>query len=370
MLDRSKFLRIIGEKMKKISIENEKEKNLLDKIIEEYKNFDLKSIEFDNNFDLEHLLPLEYNKNYTLNFQIGKTKIFENEWAFERIKNYKVISIDTSEMYQTHISPYFILINLGYFANDYSKGLYYEDAIPYFFTKSEIEEMAESERIPSWFLNELRLKYELEVLENLSDRFNLENSFILFDESFSANYLYSASQIYKEKIISRIKYNLETLIKYGAYPIAVFYTRSKSFISIFSKKLNIDNLNLLDYQFFNCILKEGERSPLFLVRNKIIEGNLDLCMFYLKISQNNILRVEFPFEIKHLVNNIHEVIFLESIIGQGYPYCMQRAHEQAYLNSSDRSFILREFYNNLKDKVGINIFNITKKLERKILKII
>lgn len=67
---------------------------------------------------------------------------------------------------------------------------------------------------------------------------------------------------------------------------------------------------------------------------------------------------------------IHEIVYLQSAIGNGYPYCMQRAHEAAYMDDNDKNFILNYINDQLIKETKNYGLTLTKKAERKIFRII
>ena len=62
--------------------------------------------------------------------------------------------------------------------------------------------------------------------------------------------------------------------------------------------------------------------------------------FYLKLSSDNVVRVEFPEWCLNYVDVIRDVVLAQSIIGRGYPYVLERAHEEAYISSRERRWVL------------------------------
>ncbi|MDI6604848.1 MAG: DNA double-strand break repair nuclease NurA [Thermoanaerobacteraceae bacterium] len=102
-----------------------------------------------------------------------------------------------------------------------------------------------------------------------------------------------------------------------------------------------------DSDLFSIILKDGERSPMFLSTSHILEryGEHKIAFFYMNTG-SEISRIEIPFwvtEKSELVDFIHAVCYDQAKKGKGYPISLQEAHEQAVVSGSDREM----FYNML-----------------------
>ena len=297
-----------------------------------------------------------------------KQGLMNNRWAFEKIKGSKVIAFDTSEMFSHHITPYFILVNTGYFFYDYFHGEYLENSIPLFFTKKQIEDLIEETKLPSWILQYMRLDCYSQVFSELLEKQDLSGAYVFLDESISSGFLSSARDDVIKKLMNKLLQNLEEMINSNTIPIAIFYSMSRSFVNFLSKVSNLNDVKVTDKQLFDRILKPGQRSPLMKIYNHPTSLiNREVYAFYLKIFDGNVLRVEFLGDLKGRIDEIHKIVLLQSIIGDGYPYCMARAHEQAYLSEQDRRFILSLLSNQLP---GISPIMMSKKLERKLSSLI
>ncbi len=362
MLNKELTLGKIREASSRIFKEIEYEKSLTEKLKNIYLNLDFENSIENKMKKQEGILFLEKikYKDSPYPYEI-KEKIFENKWILNEFNRSKILAIDTSEMAEHHINPYFILINVGYFFYDYGENKYYEENIPSIYTKNELEEILE-ERGISWLLHYLRLTKELELIRKLNKEIGLENVFVFLDESFSSGFLSGLSDDLLKKIMNKLKENLDEMIRYKAIPIAVFYSRSRSFLNGLGKEF--EETRSSDSEFFNEILKNGQRSPVFKLISKPTSmiGN-EILAFYLKISEGNVLRVETHEDLYDKIDEIHRAVLMQSIIGEGYPYCMERAHEQAIITEEDRRFVL----NMLNQALPKGYFvRASKKLEKKI----
>jgi hypothetical protein len=373
MLNRERFVFETKNKVKLLAEKLKEEEKQIININEFYEKIDLEKLNqrYFNDY-YENLSLIEFFKKIKPKFYYEKIRgASDNLWASNQLSNFKVIGIDTSELISTHIIPLFFIINVGIFAYDYQQTKYLERNFPFFYNSYDLENLIKEEGLPKWAIEYLRLDCELKTIEEITNDFNISDSFAFFDESFSASYLYSYGQNVRSKILSKIKDNLNTLIKYDIYPVSVYYTLSKTFVLALSKAYDVNFKHINDRSFFNCVLEEGERSPIFKVKSLFLdEVELNIYAFYIKISKDNILRVEFPEEIKDKVDLIHEVVYLQSAIGNGYPYCMQRAHEAAYMDDNDKRFILSYVNEQLRREAKNYQLILTKKEERKIFRII
>jgi NurA domain. len=377
MLDLNKCINLINASLTDYNKKLQEENKQLKEFIKIVNNLDL---DLCKNFNpdkfgqnLEILQPFENSLINSIDdlVQGPVDDIKENKWAYEKLKSFKTIAIDTSEMFTTHYFPVFILMNIGLFYYDYKNNDYIEYSIPKFFTKYHFDEIDDDRSIPLK-ISILRLENELLVLEQIDNEKSLEESYIMFDESFSSNYLKSSNKDIIRAIMEKIKHNIGYLIKKNAKPIGIIYSLSRGFVNFLKFFYNMEQIQLNDKQIFNEILLPGERSCIFKVHNLTTKiADLNMYAFYLKISDNNVLRIEFEERLKDKVNEIQHVVFLQSIMGGGYPICMQRAHELAYINEKEREFIFELIEEKLiKEGIKLSQFGFTKKQERKLIKII
>jgi len=167
--------------------------------------------------------------------------------------------------------------------------------------------------------------------------------FIFLDEALSQAYTLSWAKNLREKIVSLTTSFVKKLMEYKTYPIGIFYTRSSDLVRgvVFQAGLaEEDFVQINDRTIMENWLPDGARSPLLKVHSKPLLGkDLNLLCFYLKIGGGNILRIEFPHELKKYVDLIHSAVLAQAILGNGYPLCLQRAHDIAVLSKDDRILI-------------------------------
>ncbi len=98
---------------------------------------------------------------------------------------------------------------------------------------------------------------------------------------------------------------------------------------------------VLDRDIFMNLLKDGERSALFISPSKIVKdyyGDHIIYFFYLRVG-DEIARIEIPqwvAENKTLLNLTHSLVYDQCQRGKGYPAALSEAHEQAVVTGADR----------------------------------
>lgn len=324
--------------------------------------------------------PLSYSPKVELN----------EDWADNILRNKLVIGVDTSEiMPSPHISPLFLLVNIGYQAIFYGEKLIcLHGSTPNFYASMEIMSNFGSghlKHVPSWILEVKRLDDEFTVIKGLLDSLPSRfPSYVFFDESFSVNYLSARSKEFRRKVVESLVEIHERLRDLNVVPIGVFYTRSRAFTLTAVKSIictsrscsdciDSDDLycnkfsSIRDSLLLDRVLEIGWRTPLFDVNNRVTEEfpSLNVLGFYVKVGFSNVLRVEFPSWCKDFVNEIHGVVLAQSILGRGYPYVLERAHEEAYINSRERSWVL-SYIDRLLRSSGMRGLTFSGKFRRKV----
>lgn len=96
-----------------------------------------------------------------------------------------------------------------------------------------------------------------------------------------------------------------------------------------------------DRDIFMNLLKDGERSALFISPSKIVKdyyGDHKVYFFYLRVGEE-IARIEIPqwvTESDKLLNLTHSLVYDQCQRGHGYPVALSEAHEQAVVTGADR----------------------------------
>ncbi len=288
--------------------------------------------------------------------------VIDHEWALRALSNCCVIGVDTSEIAPTpHIAPLFLLVNVGFQAIIYGeKPNHINGSRPNFYIYSELAEEFEGvRRLPSWVLEVKRIENELAVISNVADLIKgVEHKIVLFDESFSLSYLMTRDRKFRVRVARAMWDLLCRLRDLNVIPVGVFYTRSKALVRSIVKLVACSGLEcrscassekvcskfsfVRDSILMNRALDVGWCSPIFGVLNPVTLSmpHFKIVSFYLKLSSDNVVRVEFPEWCLNYVDVIRDVVLAQSIIGRGYPYVLERAHEEAYISSRERRWVL------------------------------
>ncbi len=299
-------------------------------VLDEYiKMFEEMPKDFESDKFVSALFPIEDVKSYA-----PRTRDYVK--ALEEL-DVGIAAIDSSSFnLGPHLRINLAVGNVGYWIYNYARGRGEAGNIADVFYE-------ESEKL------DVRIKLrelEIKVVREICDKIEGSIKIFMLDEALNMAYTGSWSVDRRNNMIKKTKELLEEIERCGAIPIGIFYTRAADILRGIAayKGVSIDELIIFSDRFLlDRYLREGERTPLMKVGSKYLkEHGLEIISFYVKISRNNILRVEFPMKFSDKVDEIHLVVLATSEIGMGYPIPLQRAHENAVLKREDRMAIERE----------------------------
>jgi len=303
------------------------------------------------------LIPIEPVGEYRLRdlkdiLQGGSEKIVD----FLEKEEISVVAVDSGTYVSgPHVSIDFAIVNVGYWYFNYG------EMIGGGGNKARIfVDVEEGTKIQT-----LAKELEIGIVEELMDRIHGKKVFVLLDESLSLSYTLSWAEKDRLEIISKISRLLNSIKSRGAIPIGIFYTRAHDIVrglSVLRPDTNITRVP--DRALMDRILGLFGRSQLFMAHSRAIEGSgLRILAFYTKVGERNILRVEFPEDLRAYVDDIHFIVVAQSMLGGGYPLPLQRAHDWAVIDAETREFVIGEICRRL----GIPLSEVlyTKKLTRK-----
>jgi len=258
-----------------------------------------------------------------------------------------------------------------------------EGSRSFFYPYSELVDLyavGQATSMPSWAVDVTRIGCESDVLKGVKQEVGMVHQpFVLFDESFSASYLSTVSQTRRAKVVKRMDEMHDDLLRMGIAPVGVFYTSSSAFVTMVRRGLrqgsdskDLEWRRVRDSLFFMSLLLPGWRSPAFMVRNRVgDEYGRRIVGFYLKAGLDSIIRVEFPYVLFGQIESIHRVVAAQSALGGGYPYMLQRAHEQAYMSPGERQWIFDYMNRLIGEETGIrDAVKLSKKQMRKIVGVV
>jgi|GEM_PF-1218327 len=256
------------------------------------------------------------------------------------LKGYVIIGYDSSYYNpRGHFIIDFILNNIGYYYERIGYGQGGSGYHPY------IALIGSAEYDQEIIIKELESQLLNHLLKHVRNRFRNDKIFLFLDESLNLSFTYSWSSDKRKRYGERMKEELLISLSQGVIPIGVFYTRAGDLVNGLECILSEQLPPLQDKHIFNRYLGRGARSQLFEVRSRVLEEvGLSIYAFYLKIDEGNVIRVEFPIKAVEIngfevVDDIHRLIFFDSIRNNGYSYVLSRSHEAAVLRYSDREGI-------------------------------
>lgn len=284
------------------------------------------------------LFPLEQVKEYKPSiFSPNTAPLKPDILAFLRDHKFAVGALDSSTYNPgPHIAVNIGVVNVGYWYMNYS------------LNNGGSDNYAELiSNISSGVDEELTVKdVEFKVVKILVEKLEDSKKFLLLDESLSLTYTLSWTSEAREQMALKIKGVIDESLKHNVIPVGVYYTRAadilRGIVAITDRELK-DIPLIPDRALLNHVLSVNSRSPIFLVHSKALQNiGLKILCFYVKLGERNIVRVEFPMEAKETVNDIYSLILAQSMLGNGYPLAMQRAHEMAVLRINERRIIEEE----------------------------
>ena len=328
----------IIEKIPNINTINEI-KNLYFKFIE---SEPIDNIEYGSALLPEERIPMKILDEFSkedLNIHSNKPLLILIE------KGFSIAALDSSVFDSgPHLFIDIILVNVGYWyacygLNNGGDGSYCK-IYPGFLTNTEkkvVIKQTEKEAL-------------LKIFNNINS--STHKKFLFLDESLNLAYTLNFDKESRINLVKALENNIEEAIKMNIIPIGIFYTRVSDILrgmsAIMNKDLQIYG-HIPDRLLIDNIIEIGARTPYFKVYSKpLLDSNIELLAFYLKIDNGNVLRIEFPEKFKNYIDDIHLAVLAQSILGEGYPLALQRAHELAVLTKDDRKIIELEIARKLK----------------------
>jgi len=314
----------------------------LDKAVDEYRNVYDDPESFPSNIDLKmYLKPLTPLRSYPLPDYKSLLRSFEGDLlaGFD----------SSSHSPRSHGDPSYLLVNMGFNLWGYGRGSGVSDRryVPYFVL---IKNYEVDLRVIEKFVEHEFLREFVDYLMDIRERMGFRDIYIFFDESFNLSYTYSFAKelrdVYIELYRDLFSYLDENRIVYAG----VFYTGS-TLISKVLKLMGKIDFEVRDRAIMDNVLEEGSHSQVFHVYSEALEEHdIDVYAVYLKISDYNIVRVEFPSSIysSRRYVDVLRAVYLDAIRGRGYPYLLGKAHESCVLRGDIRRFIEVDIANTLK----------------------
>ncbi len=315
----------------------------------------------------------------------------------ENVEEIPVIGCDTSEIRPSaHYLPLFMLINVGVFAMGAEEGEYFSESDPHFYTWEELTALHPRRLRTTLRIDSRRIEAQCETILSVVDRIresgNSKSIIVLLDETLSLGYLVGRSAETREETVTALLEMMGELKKKNCIPVGVFYTMSTALtVSLIRgvmcrnkpscsvciegarsggniKDLPCEKYMMRDVKLVDLLLDPGCRTFCFEVKNVITRAfSYTVLAFYLKVWKNDVLRVEIPQWASDKVNEIASVVYLQSIMGAGYPYVLERAHEYAVIRSGERDWFISMISRVLRDILHIDLRMSRKEIMKKML---
>jgi len=205
-------------------------------------------------------------------------------------------------------------------------------------------------------VKDIENKFVSKYIIHLKERFGSKKIYMLLDESLNYSYTYAWSGKKRNKYMKHCKDFINLLLNENIIPVATFYTRARDILSgiACNEGEKLDKYPpIQDKHIFNKYLDRGMRSQVFIVESKILNKfNIDIATFYIKIGEGNVIRIEFPYKLIEkygfeIVDDIHRLVYYDSIRNMGYSYVLARSHEAAvlrYIDREDIEYIFSEIF--------------------------
>ncbi len=314
----------------------------LDKAVEEYRRVYSDPASFPSDIDLKMFLePLTPLDNYPLPSYKPLLRSFEGDLlaGFD----------SSSHSPRGHGDPSYLLVNMGFNLWGYGRGKNLSERryVPYFVL---IKNYEVDLRVIEKFVEHEFIREFVDYLIDIRDRMGYRDIYLFFDESFNLSYTYSFAKELRDVYIELYRDLFEYLDKRNILYAGVFYTGS-TLISKVLKSMGRIDFEVRDRAIMDVILEEGSHSQVFHVYSEALEEHgIDVYAVYLKLSDYNVIRIEFPsriYESRRYVD-VLRAVYLDAIRGQGYPYLLGKAHESCVLRGDIRRFIEVDVANTLK----------------------
>lgn len=297
--------------------------------IEHYNNFNCLS------YDKPFLSPIESVGIYFFRHFIDNPKSL-----IENLRDTVLVGYDSSHHNpRGHFLIDFLLHNVGYYYEYIGAGEGGSGYHPY------VVLIGSNEFDQEVIGKELEIHLLSHLLKHVEERFTGKRIFLLLDESLNLSYTYAWNLDRRRRYAEKVKEEIDLALSHESIPIGVFYTRARDIMAGIECMSRTSVYPVQDKHIFNRYLSNGSRSQLFEIVSDVLNSiGLEIYAFYLKIDEGNVIRIEFPKDViemfgKEVIDDIHKVVYFDSIRNNGYSYVLSRSHEAAVLRFGDREDI-------------------------------
>ena len=276
-------------------------------------------------------------------------------WALKVLRGWRVIGVDGSQIYPSR---------------DFNIPLKYVQAAAFVRDGSNVRHEFQANFLTGRTVSAdplevdlKRMKLELELVKNLLEKEGDGKTCILLDMPLASRHLRALKASRRGRLVKPVLELME-LGEKKKIPIIGYTTISYAWDLIASlAMLCEENLEARpsDMGLLSYLLHEvGCRTTFFSLKGKFVEKlfkGREIVFTYFKVSSEPPVRIEMPKWVytSGLANEVLKVVLAESILGEGYPYVLLRAHEAASLDYSDRELFYEICLKFLREECNLDV---------------
>ncbi len=277
------------------------------------------------------------------------------KWAADALDERIIIGIDGSQIYtSSDFNMPIGYVQVGSFWIHYgsNESTYDHDYLSDVYIGSEATEKQESsEPLHKMSVDQRRMTKEIELASIVVERCVEVGvpTYLMMDTPLLLRYIVWADFEVKRTMCKTMTQLLEVCKQYQVPLIGYTdYSLAKDITSTLEKFLQEElAVKVSDIAVVGPLLEEagfGARTSVFRVQHPLLEEFYgkhrdEICFFYQKVHSDLPIRVEltlWTFQAGR-IQEIAEVIAAQTVLGDGYPYVLLRAHEAALLDAYDRN---------------------------------
>lgn len=276
------------------------------------------------------------------------------EWAASVLNGKVIVGVDGSQVYVT--SDFNIPVGLaraGAFWIQYGseQSTYGSDSLSEDYVGAgALENIEDGEPMRQINVDKRRLALEIKLASQIVKKFVEAKAptYLMMDTPLILRYIRWADDKVKRAMCQSMTQLLDVCEQYRV-PLVGYtdYSLARDLTPVIETFLRERAaLPVSDIAVIAPLLEEagfGARTPVFRIRHRLLEKfygrhRNELGFFYQKVHSDLPVRMEFPLWAHRLgeIQELAEVVAAQSVLGEGYPYVLLRAHETAILEADDR----------------------------------
>lgn len=293
-------------------------------------------------------LPLEdYNGTFCKSFQYTFDSHESSfKWAEDILDHKRVTAIDGSQIYpMKEVGIQISVIQVAYFSNPHTTvKINPRDAEVRIITPEDFKQSSSDIQLSRNYVDAQRFRFECNMVSQLMDKY--PGTVFFFDGTLIPTFarvhgatLYNAQVSALNKLISKSEETHSPLVGYidNSYAHDLFRMFSLLMSGI-DKDFRYSDASLIVSYLKNF----GDYTPIHICRREGTQDSNSICFTYMKTDQMRPSRLEFPKWMieERVLNEVMDIIRAETIIGNGYPYSLDSAHDEAILKMRDKDVLI------------------------------